>query len=285
MSLYKRTIEENKLLKLGGSRIDKANCHAAVADKFKQSDQQYQIDWFNKRARIFWNYVTSITDPAGSRGVLDALILRDVDKKSSKLPEYLLDNSTALQKLVSLRHGKYVDSIQKSEKHQAKSLMATLNTRMGETKTAMFSQLLFTTSKDKVVSDEEFAETACRFKQICVAESTDVAGLGTIKVDKRLMSKHYHKQILQKIKCNGFTNWYDERYEQPTLMDSSWLCAPVNGDAIGLPSPDYEVGMCPLEGAIENEIQMYLEQPDISKHLDWVYAEQDSPKQYHFLFL
>jgi hypothetical protein len=118
-----------------------------------------------------------------------------------------------------------------------------------------------------------------------VAESTDVAGLGTIKVDKRLMSKHYHKQILQKIKCNGFTNWYDERYEQPTLIDSSWLCAPVNGDAIGLPSPEFEVGMCPLEGTIENEIKMYLEQPDISKHLEWVYAEQDSPKQYHFVFV
>ena len=72
-------------LKRGRSRIDEENCHEVVADKFIQADPQFQINWFNQRARLFWNYVTSITDPAGGRDVLDALILRDIDKKGQQV--------------------------------------------------------------------------------------------------------------------------------------------------------------------------------------------------------
>jgi hypothetical protein len=292
-SLYNRTNEENVILRKGESKFgDLNNFNSVSARYFKQTDDGKQApapvhgpDWYYKKDQSFWRLVTSMTDPDGGKDVINGLIVRAVEKRGSKLPGLLLDTSTKMKAEVSSRHTKHVNSIQKSEKHQAKSLMATLSTRMGRTKKLMFSNILYTTTYEKLLSDAKYIETGVKYEQLRTTETTAVAGLGEIKTDMRLMSNFKHKQIFNKIKFNKFTNWLDERYDEPQLIDSSWLSSPVDGEALKMPSPDFEIGMCPLEGAIENEIKLYLEHPDIAKHLRWVYGDSDSPQKNHFVFV
>lgn len=178
------------LLKGPESRVGKA----------KQAYEHGDIEsWNENRARELWKLILSITDPGNTKPTSLTLenapimceeFLRKVDRGDNfSLAKYLLDNSKNLKTIISQRQKKHVMGLLRSEKHQARSLMAVLATRLGEVKIATLNQILH---MDLAVDPTK----ANRLKPVPLCHL--VPGVGELACDKRLLSRTYHRAITKK---------------------------------------------------------------------------------------
>ena len=154
----------------------------------------------------------------GSEAALRNEIAKKVDNKGNhKLANFVLDNSEVLRKKVTERHRAFVTRLEKSEHHQARSLMATMAAKLGYNKQAAITSM--THKSLALASSSEFGGGGSGSKMSPIVHN--VPGLGEMTSERRLMSKQKHKKIYAQIQENNFENWADSRFPDGRLVDSS----------------------------------------------------------------
>ena len=237
----------------------------------------YTKETADKHSRSLWRINLELC--GGSEAVLFNEIAKKVDNQSKHaLANFVLDNSIVLKKIVTERHHAFVKNLEKTEHHQARSLMATMAAKLGYNKQHAITSM---THKNLTLasSSEDYGDSSIPRMSPIVH---DVPGLGEMISERRLMSKQKHKIIYSRIQENNFENWADSRYSDGRLVDSSWLPKPEDGARLGL--GNFEVAMVNLEELIRSQVKIMLENPQINEQLQWVYADQEVEKNMHFVF-
>ena len=168
-------------------------------------------------------------------------------------------------------------TVEKTERHQARSLMAALATKMGEQKQRTITSLLHldlaVVSSASDAGEPRFAMQAGVYH---------VPGVGDITSGRRFVPRKDHKSIYEKIQNSTLTNWQDPRFSNGELVSSEWLPATSGGGPVGLEK--YEVAMVSLESLVRSQIKIMMENPQIKENIQWVFADMDEEKINHFVF-